>query len=988
MRLPHLILAAVIGAAALPAFGFAPTGSQLEFPLAWEATSPTYRFVSRDATPFGRSASPAEAWRIQLDRRTGRAHFAIGADLRPASSVQDAMQAEQLARDVVLAHPEMLGVTQAEAALRDVAHVAGKWAVHFDQRIQGIPVYHAGAFVVFAESGRVMAMGSDFFPHEGPVPSALLSGSDAMAAASVSIGGEVRTDLPMETRLFLVPVPSGEQFALAPAWQAKFTTDEPFGEWNMLVDARTGEILSRANEIESINVTGNVDAHVQDFGYCDGISVRSMANLTVNVSGGGNDQTDANGDFLIANGGATPVTLTAQLLGRNFNVNRFSGLGADASYSGPATPGVPAQITWTTPGARQDEIDTYFHAERAHQFMIDLDPGFDAVALPRPMTATIGRTDGFCPGNAWWSPSGKNINFCEAGGSYENTGEMGNVIYHEYGHGVSQELYAFHGANLPSGDMHEGNSDVLANFINRIPVIGYGFSTCAAGIRNSDNDLQWPSDNDGGHWGGQIIAGFFWDSWQSLLGSLPQAQADDAAWQAWHNARALGTPLNQQDEVTWAFIADDDNGDLNDGTPHYAHFQLGAENHNFAYPAVTVGVFIAHDKLPHSTDGSLGYDVTADIVPAGVTLDSGSLEVHYRVNGGAYQTLAMSATGNPDEYSAHIPALSNFSEVDYYIRAADTNSNETTSPDGAPAAFHSFDVCHDYDNGESGPGSWTLGLPGDTAVRGQWELVDPIPTLAQPGDDSTPGAGTMAFITGQCGAPNCTGSCVMPQENACSDVDFGYTTLLSPVYDLTGATAAKVKYDRWFTNNTGASPNFDHWLVEASNDGGGSWTVIEDTTVSEPSWISVEADLVALFGTVGQVQLRYTGQDTGNDSVVECGVDEFRILADLGGGQTAAPALGEALPRVLALSQNQPNPFRPSTRITYALPSARNVALKVYNVGGQVVRVLQSGPRPAGTHDVTWDGRDESGRRVAAGTYFYRLDAGAERLTRKLTILK
>lgn len=987
MRLPQFLLAAVVGAAALPAFGFAPTGSSLEFPLAWEADSPVYRFEAQEATPLGRFASPSEAWRVQLDRRTGRAHFAIGADLRPALSIQGAGHAEQLARDVVASHTDMLGVADAEAQLRDVAHVAGKWAVHFDQVIGGVPVYHGRAFVVFGESGRVMAMGSDFFPHEGPVPAAALSASDALAAASVSLGADIRTDLPTETKLFLVPVPSGEQYALTPAWQARFTTDEPFGEWNTLVDAVSGAILSRANEVEAINVTGNVDAHTQDFSYCDGISVRSMANLTVSVSGGGNDQTDQNGDFDITHGGATPVTINAQLLGRNFNVNRFSGLGADASFSGSATPGVPAQITWTSPSARQDEIDTYFHAERAHQFMIDVDPTFDSVALPRPMTATVGRTDGFCPGNAWYSIGGKNINFCEAGGGYENTGEMGNVIYHEYGHGVSSELYVFHGSSLPTGDMHEGNSDIIANFINRIPVIGYGFSTCATGIRNSDNDLQWPSDNDGGHWGGQIIAGFYWDSWQSLLGALPQAQADDAAWQGWHNARALGTPLNQQDQVTWTFIADDDNANLNDGTPHYAHFQLGAANHNFSYPAVTVGVFIAHDKLPHSTDGSLGYDVTADIVPAGVTLDSGSLEVHYRVNGGGWQTLAMAATGNPDEYTAHIPALSNFSEVDYYIRAADTMANETTDPDGAPGAFHSFDVCYGYDNGESGPGGWTLGLPGDTAFRGQWELVDPVPTLAQPGDDSTPGAGTMAFITGQCGAPNCTGSCVMPQENACSDVDFGFTTLLSPVYDLTGATAAKIKYDRWFTNNTGSSPNFDHWLVQASNNGGASWTTIEDTQVSNPAWVSVETDLVALFGTLGQVRIKFIGQDTGNDSVVECGVDEFRILADFGGG-TDAPTLGEALPQRLALSQNRPNPFRPSTRITYALPSDRDVALTVYNVSGQVVRVLESGPRPAGTHAVTWDGRDESGRRVAAGTYFYRLDAGAERLTRKLTVLK
>jgi hypothetical protein len=407
----------------------------------------------------------------------------------------------------------------------------------------------------------------------------------------------------------------------------------------------------------------------------------------------------------------------------------------------------------------------------------------------------------------------------------------------------------------------------------------------------------------------------------------------------------LGLPTNQPDQVFWTFVADDDDANLANGTPNYDYWCLGASNHGFECPEVTIGVFITHDKLPHTEDGSAGFDVAATIVSSGSTLDPATLEVQYRVNGGSFSTVLMTATANPDEFSAHIPSLPQGSEVEYFVSAEDFSGNSDTSPHDAPVDLHAFDVALAYDDFEAGPGAWTAGVGGDTAISGIWGLHDPVGTAAQPEDDSTPGAGTMAFITGQCGPgfESCTGSCT----NTCSDVDFGFTTLLSPVYDLSSSPTAKIKYDRWYTNNTGVSPNFDHWVVAVSNNGGANWTTVEDTTVSDASWTSHVIDVNAIFGTPGMVRVRFRASDVGNDSVVEAAVDEFRILA--GGGATAAPAVSPGnAPLEFALAQNQPNPFRPATQIEYVSPIASDVELSVYNVAGQVVRTLACRAREAG----------------------------------------
>ena len=961
---------------------FAPTSPAPDHHVTsvFEATRPSVSFQSLESA-YGASSALGDGWKVHPDPRTGRPHLAYGGDVRLAGPQGEAHAAD-LARGFLLENRDLVGAREGNLELRNVAHATGKWAVHYRQVVDGIRVYRGNAFVVIGDRGRVMAFGSDFLPEEGASTAVLLTPAQAITAAANDLGATPLPDLPQSADLHLVPVPDGTSFRLTAAYRVVFDTEEPFGSWLTFVDAANGTVLSRENRIQKVNVVGSVDAIVQDFSYCDGTSWDVFANQTVNVQGGNSDDTDADGDFDISHGGASPVTVTAEIRGPYLNVNRYSGLGADASFSGSATPGTPLSIVWDNTNSRQDERDCFFHANRAHDFMTDIDP---TDYMDYAMPCVVGRTDGFCPGNAWWSSGSQSINFCEAGSGYENTGEMGNVIYHEYGHGVSDRLYWAFGEDLPSGDMHEGNSDIIANFIDRTPIIGIGFTNCSSGIRNADNNLQWPQDNNGGHFGGQIIAGFYWDSWQEMLAELPQSQADDAAWSAWHNSRILGLPFAQDDQVFWTFVADDDDANLDNGTPHHEYFCVGADNHGFECPEITVGVFVTHEKLPHTEDGSQGFDVVATIVSSGSTLDLGLLRVDYRVNGGSFNSIPMAPTANPDEFLGHIPALPSGSEVEYYVYGEDLAGNSGTSPDNAPAFLHGFDVCFDYDDLESGVGNWTIGAGGDDATFGTWGLFDPNGTTAQPEDDSTPGPGTMAFITGQCaiGLEDCTVACI----NTCSDVDAGTTTLLSPVYDLSAATTAKVKYDRWYSNDTGLSPGFDLWLVDVSNDGGSSWTSFESTNLSDASWTSQSIDVNAMFGSPGQVQVRFRARDLGNDSVIEAGVDEFRVIADV--GATDVPAVGaSAEPIVFSLSQNQPNPFRPATRIEFSLPERAEVDLTVFNVNGQAVRTLAEGLRETGRYHVIWDGRDSRGKKVATGVYFYRLVAGESSLTRKMTVMK
>ena len=97
---------------------------------------------------------------------------------------------------------------------------------------------------------------------------------------------------------------------------------------------------------------------------------------------------------------------------------------------------------------------------------------------------------------------------------------------------------------------------------------------------------------------------------------------------------------------------------------------------------------------------------------------------------------------------------------------------------------------------------------------------------------------------------------------------------------------------------------------------------------------------------------------------------------------------GPGTPRVSYLAQNYPNPFNPATRIAFELAGPGRVSLRIYDASGRRVRVMTDGERSAGRHEEVWDGCDGSGRAVASGVYFYRLEAGALAWTRKMVLLR
>jgi hypothetical protein len=162
--------------------------------------------------------------------------------------------------------------------------------------------------------------------------------------------------------------------------------------------------------------------------------------------------------------------------------------------------------------------------------------------------------------------------------------------------------------------------------------------------------------------------------------------------------------------------------------------------------------------------------------------------------------------------------------------------------------------------------------------------------------------------------------------------------------------------------------------------------------ISGGSGLQSQNSLTAEFGlgaatTVDLVEVRWPSGIV-NSYTQGAIVDRRLTVGESLGGATNVDVL-PTLPLAFALYPAVPNPFNPSTTLRFDLPEPSRVYLRVYDVSGRLVKTLQDGASlEGGVHRVVWSGDDDRRTPVAAGVYFYRLEAGTFLQTRQMVLLK
>ena len=648
-----------------------------------------------------------DGWRAVFDEGTGSPHrmWGPGIDIGPVDTA-DQVTAGML--DFIERNAHTLGVTDTELAVRSVSYVErmDTWYVQIDVVRGGAAIYRAG-LTARIKHGNLIMVGADTYP-DIPVHGGVEISTDTALSVAIEDGPAPDAEHDVESvQLATLADESDGIVTLRTTWMTRTRTQSPPGIWVTFVDAQSGKLLSVHNEVRFSNISGEHDVRTID----GNMTVSPMPLLEVSADGL-SDYADNNGDFSLGGG-----PFNADVEGSYLRVVNRNGSDGDKQWSGDGV--------WTDADATQGEIDSYIFLHHVRDWGLANAP--EVAMSTKELTSYVNSTSGSC--NAYYDG---NVNFYEKQGSCNNTARIADVNYHEWGHG-------FHGwsllAGVWDGSLGEGAADVVSIFLTGDPLIAPYFYTDGWGIRELESNKIYPEDYDASgsnvHSNGLIFGGAIWDLWQILKADYGETTGTQIATDIFTGLLKGGPTV--EESYYEAIVADDDDGDLGNGTPHICQIIEAFGAHGLG-PGEGGALLIEHEPLfAEPADVDLIVDVAfselAPDCPAASVTGGG---VVWRADGGDWEVApfeleAMSAT-------AAIPGHPLGTFIEYYIEV-DTVDAEVNSPAGGhinPFTFHVGGVlevyCEDFEvddggyvhelvSGEESEGAddWQWGVPYGTS---------------------------------------------------------------------------------------------------------------------------------------------------------------------------------------------------------------------------------------------------------------------------------
>lgn len=751
-------------------------------------------------------------WIGQWHAATGtpRAIYGSGLDLADwrENSLAEARRHAQLQLQL---RAELLGLGQSEFRERIAARMGRTWTFTFEQWFGGLPVIGGRADVRIHMRGRLVFLGSTAWPIPATFDTAPRIGVEqATATAWLGIAAEPSgVPQPGRARAHRLVIwgdtdgTTGSPFFLA--WEIPISAVDAAGRGpigSAYVDAKTGAFLHFANGKHECGLPGctgtpaktpPVPATYTVMGWTHtGFSPVSaptnipLAGLEIDVPGLGMLTTDQNGQFTADL--TAPTTVSILLKGVHSNlVQGPNALNLQATLQ----PGVNATLQLGTSAATEQQLahtTTYHWTWRVNEWARSILGNTPELAIADSVfpTVNIGST---C--NAYYT--GNSINFYASGGSCNNTAAA-SVVAHEWGHGLDDR----YGGISQTNGLSEGWGDTCSMYLLDDPEIGHDFFVGGGGIRNGNNNQQYPNGS-GPHAQGQSWMGFAWKFRQNLRTAFgtPMAIAisnDVVAGSIVANAS------NQADAVIAAFQADDDDGQLGNGTPHRSHLVAACQAHSLPYPPLTDG-YLQHNQLGSTQQQLTPRRVEVTAVP----FNGNFTQVRVHWNNGTNQQRNLIPSGTPNVWHGLLPGQLAPSTVFYHIEAQHSSGSQYRLPASGELAYLTLAERRLwFEDFEAGGIGWTHGA---TTGSDDWEIGVP--------------AGRSG--TGWFDPP------LAASGTRCAGNDLGQTTdgaypatteswLRSPPIDCSGFAGIRLRIKRWVSC---AGPS-DH--IEVRANGNLVWT--------------------------------------------------------------------------------------------------------------------------------------------------------------------
>ena len=509
------------------------------------------------------------------------------------------------------------------AQARVVSHDDGRVIQIYAPRIiGGVPVRGSYLTAVISHGNLIL-----FGAHNwGDVEIATLPALSSAAASDVvqaHAGSRLVTGAWGKTELIIVPmafgsdageVAVGQGYDHRLAWVVRPAFAGDLSSWEALIDANSGEVLSFEDSNHYAEAKGGVYPVTNDGVVPDGIEQAGWPMPFDRIThSGGTAITDSGGNIP----GSVSGTRTSNLAGEYVRMNDNCGA-ISLSSTGDLDFGTSGGDDCTTPGfggpGNTHSSRTGFHELNRMVEMAQSQLPSNSW-LQNQLTSNM-NINNSC--NAFWN--GSTVNFYRSGGGCSNTGEIAGVFDHEWGHGMDDN----DAVPTIAGPSGEGIADIYTALRLNTSCIGRNFrsTNCGGfgdpclsctGVRDIDylkrasgnpHTYSWSNANCGGsvHCVGSVYSEAVWSLWKRLLQAAPYNMDNNTAHEVVNRLTFIGAgnvgtwfsggPPNGGCGATGGYLqylaADDDNGNLNDGTPHMNAIFTAFDDQEIACPTPTV----------------------------------------------------------------------------------------------------------------------------------------------------------------------------------------------------------------------------------------------------------------------------------------------------------------------------------------------------------------------------------------------------------------
>ncbi|AKJ04043.1 hypothetical protein ATI61_101863 [Archangium gephyra] len=561
---------------------------------------------------------------------------------RAVSTVDESLVGElvvRFARD----HAEVLGIDPSQLGTPRVTQVTEHlWQVHIPQQIQGIPV-REGRLAATLSHGNLVLIGTEGWADVKIRTLPLVAADQALERGLARAGlAHSPKSIWKDANLEVVPTSEGEGYGHKLVWAFGFQDEGDDATWEVLVDAHKGEViaLEDKNQYLDASITGGVYP-LTNTEICptDGTCGSMQANYPMPWANTGlvspNNFTNGAGVFSYTSG-----TVTTTLSGKYIGISDRCGTVSNGSTTGNLNLGgtngqhdctTGGGSTGNTPAARAAFYELNKLAEQARGWL----PSNTWVNAKLTANVNIAST---C--NAYWSSG--TVNFYRSGGGCRNTGEIGAVFDHEWGHGMDDN-----DANGTLSASSEGYADIAAIYRLQTSCVGHGFfatsnrgcgmtadgtgynqNEAQSGAAHCDlncsgvRDADWASHSDNTpdtpqnhvcvrctsstglcgrqtHCAAAPTRQAAWDLVARDLRAAPfnydantafivgnklfyQGSGNVGSWHACDCTAKTSSGCGSTNGYMQWLAADDDNGNLADGTPHMTAIYNAFNRHNIA----------------------------------------------------------------------------------------------------------------------------------------------------------------------------------------------------------------------------------------------------------------------------------------------------------------------------------------------------------------------------------------------------------------------